>query len=194
LDVPPNFQVNDYCYFGIFPPNSDVKTVIRGFNTNQTFLGYRNEGQGNILFWVQSFDYFDPPANLLQQNIFTWLANPVPDGVKVLAAGGNIASNGSQTIQVEFNGEGLPGGQYQGFIRITGNDPVNNPLLIPVTLNMTYQPCADFGSNELVFSDQAFVYHQGFVTLPASAVKDVPLRMRVMSPPGTICPLRPAAA
>lgn len=145
LDAPTEYQVNDYCFFGIFPANSDVRTVIQGFNANQTFLGYRKAGAGNVVYWGQSFEYSDPNAIQLEQNIFSWFANPVPDGVKILGTGGNIPAGGSQTIQVQFDGTGLPGGQYLGSIRLTGNDPVNNPLVIPVTLNMGYQPCADFG-------------------------------------------------
>lgn len=141
--VPAEYQSTDYCYFGYFAPN-DITALMKGPDNSQTFLGHRKEGLGNLVFWGQVFDYYDLTAIQILENIFSWFANPVPVGVSVLNAGGNIPSGGSQTIQVEFNGQGLPGGQYQGQIHLMGNDPVNNPLVIPVTMNVSFQPCADF--------------------------------------------------
>jgi len=141
--VQAEYQSTDYCNFGFFSAN-DITPLMKGSADNQTFLGHRKEGMGNLVFWGQTFDYFDAQAIQILENIFSWFANPVPTGVSVLNPTGNVPSGSSQTIQVEFNGQGLPGGQYQGQIHLFGNDPVNNPLVIPVTLNIGFQPCADF--------------------------------------------------
>lgn len=157
--IPENYYSTDYCYFGYFSAN-DLSPLLKGPADNQIFLGHRKVGSGNVLYWGQTFDLSDTRALQLLDNIFAWFANPVPPGVTVTTAFGFVPSGGSQTVQVEFNGEGLPGGQYQGQIHLFGNDPVNNPLVIPVTLNIDYQPCADFSvqigqcNGKVVFSDK----------------------------------------
>lgn len=142
--LPDTYQQNDACYFGTFP-FGEVRSLMFGPNDNNVFLGFRNVGQGNVVYWAQIFDSPDATSVQLMKNVFAWFSNPVPSGVEVPTISGMVPIGGSVSVQVSFSGQNLPGGQYQGQVRLYTNDPVNNPLVIPVTLNMDFKPCTNFG-------------------------------------------------
>lgn len=142
-DIFDTYQVAETCYLGVFP-FGDVRPVILGPNDNQIFLGYRNVGQGNVVYWAQTFNNPSSLSAKLMKNVFAWFSNPVPSGVEVPAVGGIVPIGGNTQVPVVFSGENLPGGQYTGQIRFYTNDPVNNPLIVPITLNMRFEPCTDF--------------------------------------------------
>ena len=144
--VADEYQVEDICYFGSFP-FGEVRPLIEGLNAQQTFLGYRNVGLGNVVYWAQSFDYVHSSTAVIVKNLFAWFSNPVPSGISIPAVGGIIPIGGSLNIPVVFSGQNLPGGQYNGQIRLYTNDPVHNQLVVPVTMNISFKPCTDFASS-----------------------------------------------
>ena len=68
----------------------------------------------------------------------------LPNGTFV-ATGGN-----SQTFDIIFETNNTPGGTYNSSIFIDSNDPQNPTLEIPVTLNVSFDLCADFAFNRPV--------------------------------------------
>ncbi len=72
-------------------------------------------------------------------------------GFANLPAGEFVATNGnSQIFDITFETNNTPGGIYNSSIFIDSNDPLNPTLEIPVTVNVSFDLCADFAFNRPV--------------------------------------------
>lgn len=111
------------------------------------YLSWKKEGNGFLVWWGQPFDYSDTLAERLMRNIIEWAYQPLPPGTTLVSGqSGNLPSNSTQMIQLTISGNDLPGNDYPGQIRLYGNDPVHNPLIIPVLLQISDKPCATFSA------------------------------------------------
>ncbi|MDX1911595.1 MAG: PKD domain-containing protein, partial [Saprospiraceae bacterium] len=145
--LPNEFQVEDAVGLAYFP-FGEVRPLIKANGDYYSFLGVRNLGKGNVIYWATLLSNDYPQLAPITRNIFSWMSNPLPIGVDLPTVGGSVAPGASYTIPVHFDGTDLEAGQYSGTLRIYTNDPVNNSLEVPFTLNMLGNPCADFGYNE----------------------------------------------
>ena len=84
----------------------------------------------------------------------------LPQWLSVTPSSGRLAAGQSQDVTVRFDALGLPGGSYHGNLKITSNDPDENPTVVPATLNVT-------GVQDIAVSDTAFQF--GSVFLGATA-------------------------
>ena len=69
---------------------------------------------------------------------------------------GVVPAGGSLDLEVSFNAKELFGGQYQQLININSNDPVNDLITVPATLNVTGIPIIS-SDTSLIDFDTAFV-------------------------------------
>jgi len=132
------FRTTDYGYFASFDANGLVRLAE---HNGELYLAYLPAGLGQVVYWGASLDNAVPQNTDLLTNLFHWMANPLPPGLSVAALSGTLNAGNSQDITVEFNGQGLPGGLYSGQLRLNTNDPVNNPLIIPIQIEADYLPC-----------------------------------------------------
>ncbi|MCC7246701.1 MAG: PKD domain-containing protein [Saprospiraceae bacterium] len=109
-----------------------------------TYLGYRIMGNGTVTYLGASFNSITQEVNTLLSNACQWSFNPVPPGVILDELTGAVAIGNTTNINVDFSSDDLPGGQYPGFIRLRTNDPLHPALQLPVTVNVSQAPCADF--------------------------------------------------
>lgn len=64
----------------------------------------------------------------------------VPEWMSLSPSSGRIISGSSLGLDVAFDPTGLTGGDYEAEIVIESNDPIQNTLLVPVSLNVTGAP------------------------------------------------------
>jgi hypothetical protein len=65
---------------------------------------------------------------------------PLRQWLNVAPTAGRIHAGQSMNLDVQINALGLNGGTYEGTIHVLSNDPDENPLGVPVTLNVTGAP------------------------------------------------------
>lgn len=152
------FRITDFGYFA----NFDASGLVRLAEYNgELYLAALPVGLGNVLYWGASLDNAVPQNSQLLVNLFQWMANPLPPGLSVENLAGTLATGNSQNLTVEFDGQGLPGGLYSGQLRLNTNDPLNNPLIIPIQVEAGYQPCIRINyeippcSGRVAFSEEA---------------------------------------
>lgn len=57
---------------------------------------------------------------------------------------GTVAVGDTTIVNMVFSSTGLNGGTYYADLIVNSNDPLNPQITIPCTLNVLYNPCADF--------------------------------------------------
>ncbi len=132
------FRTSETSYFANFNANGLVR--LAEYN-NEIFLACLPAGLGNVAYWGASLDNTVPQNASLLANLFHWMANPLPPGLSAGTLSGALATGNSQSLAVEFNGQGLSAGLYAGQLRLNTNDPVNNPLIIPIQVEALGLPC-----------------------------------------------------
>ena len=89
-------------------------------------------------------------------NVFTNVMNEFltiveQGGFANLPAGTFVATGGSsQTFDITFETNNTPGGVYNSSIFVDSNDPLNPVFEIPVTVNVSFDLCANFAFNRPV--------------------------------------------
>lgn len=132
------FRTADYTYFA----GLNIGGLARlAEYDGQLYLGYLPVGMGNVVYWGAALDYATSQNFDLLTNLFQWMANPLPPGLSIEAQSGVLLTGGSQSLTLEFNGQGLPGGLYSGQLRLNTNDPQNNPMIIPIEVEAPFSPC-----------------------------------------------------
>lgn len=132
------FRTNDTGYFASLTADGLVR--LAEYN-GDLYLAYLPAGLGNVIFWGAGLEVLPPPNTALLVNLIHWMVNPLPPGLSIEAMSGALATGNSQNLAILFDGEGVPAGQYSGQLRLATNDPVNNPLIIPVQVEALGQPC-----------------------------------------------------
>ncbi|MCO6491938.1 MAG: PKD domain-containing protein [Phaeodactylibacter sp.] len=132
------FRINDAGYFANLAANGLVR--LAEYN-GELYLAYLPTGLGNVIFWGAGLEVVPPRNTALLANLMHWMANPLPPGLSVAALSGALPTGNSQDLAVLFNGQGVPAGQYSGQLRLATNDPVNNPLIIPIQVEALGLPC-----------------------------------------------------
>lgn len=118
-----------------------AKTII---NVNHSSFGInpllveKKYGQGKIILF--NWDYNDDPNyNAVVQDMIQEVVRYAGGGTEWLCPdtlSGTVASNDTNIVNVTFNTDNLIIGQYTTTITVNSNDPLNNPVNIPVTLNV----------------------------------------------------------
>jgi Zn-dependent metalloprotease len=66
------------------------------------------------------------------------------DNSNVTPNNGTITPSDSIVVYATFYSAGLNGGAHYTEVLINSNDPINTQIMLPCTLNISYNPCSDF--------------------------------------------------
>lgn len=123
--------------------NGDATSILEyGGNPVVT---YREPGLGRAI--LVGYDYYNTNNNSSQfiANAIEWGGNgSIASWLNLSQYSDTIVPSDSTIIYVTFYSSGLSGGAYYTDITINSNDPVNPQILVPCTLNISFDPCADF--------------------------------------------------
>ncbi|MEO8146596.1 MAG: PKD domain-containing protein [Bacteroidia bacterium] len=106
---------------------------------------YRHIGSGTVIYIA--FDYYaydNNSARLIANSVQYSGITSTPPWLQISSYIDSLAGGDSTLVYVTFYSGGLSGGTYQGNIIINSNDPLNPSDTIHCTLNVAFNPCADF--------------------------------------------------
>ncbi|HEY3405977.1 MAG TPA: S8 family serine peptidase [Ohtaekwangia sp.] len=106
-----------------------------------------------LLFAGSNGTYIDNAA--IQTIMNTFLAS-VNEGVSWLTLSkttGTLTSNSSESVNVTFDATGLDGGTHTASILVNDNTPEKEPVVVPVTLDVTGTPDIELPQTSLEFND-----------------------------------------
>ena len=145
------------------PPSLDA-TLVTG--QRRTFpVDVRNDGAGALDFTALALGAAGVPAP-------RWLS---------LLPGGGSALGGQQVpITVTLNADGLPGGDNDGLVRLSTNDPAHRTIDVPVHMHVISAPDLDVDPAMIAFgpipvgnsdTEELFVTNSGFADLHVDSVR-----------------------
>lgn len=123
--------------------NGDAYSILE-YGGNPV-ITYREPGLGKAI--IVGYDYYNTNSNSSQfiANAIEWGGNgSIASWLNLSQYSDTIVPSDSTIIYVTFYSSGLSGGAYYTDITINSNDPVNPQILVPCTLNISFDPCADF--------------------------------------------------
>lgn len=131
------------------PAANNIISVNHSSYGNNPLLVEKKYGQGKIILF--NWDYQDAPNfNAVVQDMIQEVVRYGGSGLSWLCpdtTSGIVAINDTNIVNFEFNSTGLVVGTYTTSLSIATNDPLNNPVIIPVTLNVV--GTADFDLSAL---------------------------------------------
>jgi PKD repeat protein len=139
--LPLSINAQDYTIYQSIS-NSD-KVTLATYN-NYDVVSYRNIGSGKAIFIGYDYYYDDINSQRLLSNSVKLAAGSIPQWISLSTSAGNVAPNAADTIRVTISSTGLAGGTYTGNIVVQSNDPHNSADTVVCTLNVSYNPCANF--------------------------------------------------
>jgi PKD repeat protein len=122
--------------------NSDKKELVE-YGTYD-IVSYRSIGSGTAVYI--GYDYYDVDvnSNKILSNAVKLTSNNIPSWISLSTCAGNVAPNAADSIRITVSSTGLSGGTYTSNIIIQSNDPRNPADTVSYTLNISYNPCANF--------------------------------------------------
>ena len=124
-----------------------------------------------LLFSSENGGYISDAKMLEIMNTFIKEVEPselirVPNGQYDLGAGELI------TLELDFTTTFVEGGQYQDFLPIYSNDPLNPILEIPISINVSDELCANFEFTQTLDCSRAVQFYSTTVNIPDSYLWD----------------------
>jgi len=120
------------------------KIELASFATSD-IVSYRNIGSGKAVY--VGFDYFDsnPQVDRIISNTIRYAnQNGLPPWISLDSTAGTVSPGDSVLVYVTFYSGSLAGGVYTTNLIVTSNDPLIPSDTIQVTLNVSFNPCANF--------------------------------------------------
>jgi PKD repeat protein len=106
-----------------------------------TCIGYRNIGDGKVVYWGFNFD--TPNDVTMGQSLGStmgYISGELPEWLTISPFSGNTAAGQNGTITLNFDSAGMATGVYTYTVIIYTNDPLNPVYVIPVTMNVIAMP------------------------------------------------------
>lgn len=138
-------------WFSVFnESNSPMKPILTDIATQLTLVGYRQFGNGRVAYLGFDYSSSNPDSRRLLLNMGRWASGrQLPEWLTAGSAlNGILANNESDTLVFNITTDSLEAGQYQYFIRIASNDPVNNQLTVPVKVIVIDIPATAFSPSD----------------------------------------------
>ena len=105
----------------------------------------REIGSGKAIIVGYDFYNYDNNAAHFIANAIEWGGyGSIADWISLSQTTDTVIPSDSTIIYVTFYSDGLGGGTYYTNLVINSNDPLNPQVLVPCTLNVSFDPCADF--------------------------------------------------
>ena len=148
VGVPRYSSGGPYTFQVILYPNGTIVYQyldMQGTRVNEATIGIQNGAKNDGLTVVHN--------NVYVHNNLAIEFSIIPTYMTVSPTSGTIPAGGSAVLNVDFDTQGLFGGEYHGSIRIASNDPDEGALLVPTALtalgvpNIAVAPASvDFGN------------------------------------------------
>jgi Zn-dependent metalloprotease len=123
--------------------NSDAVKLVK-YSTYDV-VAYREIGDAKIIYAGYDFYSYDTSAAHIIANAVQWAGGgSLPSWISLTPDNGTVSMGDSQTVYVTFSSDGLSGGTYYSEITINSNDPVNPEIIVPCTLQVSFNVCANF--------------------------------------------------
>ncbi|MCB9360567.1 MAG: PKD domain-containing protein [Flavobacteriales bacterium] len=123
--------------------NSDAVTLVE--YSGYDVVSYRPFGSGKVIFIAYDYFNYDNYAAQIIANSISWTGSgAIASWMDLSQYSDTITPSDSTIINVTFYSDGLNGGVYYSDISINSNDPLNPQILLPCTLNISFDPCASF--------------------------------------------------
>jgi len=132
---------NSTFYHNITNPD---KIELAEFLSNDV-VTYRNIGAGKAVFI--GFDYYDVNAStqrIISNTIRYANSGSLPPWIVISSGADTVIAGDSVLIYVTLYSGTLPGGTYTANLVFVSNDPLHPTDTVPVTLNVGFNPCANF--------------------------------------------------
>lgn len=169
-------------YLQQLPANNKILTVTQSDSLPSTAV-YEYEA-GEIIATTMPWEYFyyyqHEASAFLHNAIYYALNESKPHRwLKPYTASGTVAAGSSVKLNVHFNADRMFGGIYQKDIVIMSNDPKNERVIVPVTMEVTGAPVIQVSVKEMDFgslytkqsrTDTLIISNQGTDTLKISDI------------------------
>jgi hypothetical protein len=109
-----------------------------------------NEGSGNITYDGSANSNHGTLNNGVQWVVSSALVMPW-QWLSVIPSSGSLNAGASMDVNVTFDASALSGGEYSSHIIISGNDPQNAVVNVPVALTVTFAPQITVSADTLDF-------------------------------------------
>ena len=160
-NVSPSFPVTNSTFY-LDVTNSD-KVELVSYN-GYDVVTYRDYGSGRAMY--VGFDFYDTSSSttyIISNAIRYSNSTSLPDWISVNTLTGTVTPSDSQLVYVTINSAGLIGGTYTDYIIVTSNDPLHSTDSVLVTVNVGFNPCANFTHTDVssctgivTFNDNTF--------------------------------------
>jgi PKD repeat protein len=146
--------------------NSDKTTLVS--YSNYDVVASRTIGSGTAVYIGYDYYNYDVNSQRVLANAVKSGAGSLPAWTSLSTAAGNVATNAADTVFITVNSNGLTGGIYTGNIIVQSNDPLNPSDTISCTLNVLYNPCANFTHHVANGCGSTVTFADSSVNLPNS--------------------------
>ncbi len=135
------------------PQNAGIITVSGNGEKLPTTVEY-SIGAGTIIAtgmtWEYAFSFGHNYGVLTSRSVAYLLENSV-GWLSADKNSGSVPGNSEEGINLKFNAKNLMGGTYYGDVLIASDDPLNELVTVPVTLEVTGVPVVALSDNQMNF-------------------------------------------
>ncbi len=118
--------------------SSNGHNIVRELVTGNNIVSALGVGAGEVVYIGMDFySYNNEMARLLSNAV---QFGPSGNFLSVTPDSGTVTSGSSKDVTVNFNSNTVSAGDYHSQIVVTSNDPLHNPILLPVHLRVTGRP------------------------------------------------------
>jgi len=153
-DLLSNWDNSYHNTFTAYDPSlQSLAIATDGGNEALTLAG--ELGAGRIVLTGQDPDWHfvnigDPGAAILLKNMLRWVGKGVVGWLSETPTNGTVPAGSSMDIEVTFDATGLNGGDYYANILISSNDPDEDIVTVPATLQVFQCVAGDLTNDENV--------------------------------------------
>jgi PKD repeat protein len=132
-------------YTGLIDDGDAVTLINSSSSPYYDVVTYREIGSGVAIFIAYDYyNYDDHAAQIIAQAVEWGAQGVLPSWLTIEPGNGIVTPSDSTEITIELNSSGMDGGIYETTLNIMSNDPLNLLYEVPITLSVSYDPCADF--------------------------------------------------
>lgn len=169
-----NWSSTDHGDLLNYPPRSQV---VLSNSDGASWIQY-SYGGGYVIVTTLTYGWGTggargtPMTNLIQYSLtlggLGWVSGSPESGV--------VPPHGEALVQIAVNARNLPGGDYRANVVIVSNDPLHNPVTVPVHLHVIGKPVITVSPESLAFGS-AFLLQNRYDTLAIDNAGSVSLEI-----------------